>query len=183
MLLQHQDLAEDVLDGPLTCLFKPSHLHSTLPAPSGLNTSGPATSGPATSGNATSIQFLTMPDVNIEAPPLKRSSRSKNNSQSDEGPSFVIGAVVFAHKGHSVPYWRSGVVIKIKAKAYTVRFFGDLKELECAKSNIMAFEDYAVRKSRAKGGSKLFTIPDASSEFFHLCVKDAEKKLAQTNNK
>ena len=167
------------MDGALTCLFKPSAIHSTLPAASGKATTLQATSIQSTYVQATPVQFFVIPDVNMETPPLRRSSRSSNNSQSDEGPAYVIGAVVFAHKGQSVPYWRPGVVIKIKAKAYTVRFFGDLKEVDCSKSNIMVFEEYPIRKKRAKGGSKLFTVPDASKEFFNLCVKDAEKKYAQ----
>ena len=163
------------MDGALTCLFKPSAIYSTLPAASGTATAAQATSIQSTSVQATPVQFFVMPDVNMETPPLRRSSRSSNNSQSDEGPAYVIGAVVFAHKGQSVPYWRLGVAIKIKAKAYTVRFFGDLKEVDCSKSNVMAFEEYPIRKKgqRVALSSSLYQM---LAQNFSICVSRMPRK-------
>ena len=114
-----------------------------------------------------------MPDVELLDTQLRKSVRSK--SVSEEGPAFVIGTVVFAHKGQAVPYWRPGVVVKIKPRSYySVKFFGDLVEHDCTKSNMMPFGDFDRRKTKSKG-SKLFLVPLGKDIFFQRCIDDAKK--------
>ena len=122
-----------------------------------------------------------MPEFGQVENQLRKSSRSSKSSCSDEVPAFIIGNVVFAHKGQSVPYWRPGVVLKAKPRGhFLVKFFGDLLELDCTKSHMMPFHEYEKRKWRSKA-PKMFTIPDGQSEFFMRCVEDARKKVDCTN--
>ena len=122
-----------------------------------------------------------MPEFGQVENPLRKSSRSSKSSCSDEVPAFIIGNVVFAHKGQSVPYWRPGVVRKTKPRGYfLVKFFGDLLECDCTKSHMMPFQDYEKRMWRSKA-PKMFTIPDGQADFVKRCVDDARKKADCTN--
>ena len=117
-----------------------------------------------------------MPEIGQVENNLRKSSRSSKSSCSDEVPAFVTGNVVFAHKGQTVPYWRPGVVLRSMPRGhFIVKFFGDLLELDCTKSNMMPFQDYEKRKWRSKV-PKMFTIPDDQTEFFKMCVDDARVK-------
>ena len=128
------------------------------------------------------VVLVDMPlQVSARAARAARSSASDTDTPPPPPPTFEVGKVVFAHKGQSIPFWRPGVVLKVKAKDYyLVKFFGDLVEHDCKKSNIMNFSDYERRKKKSKG-SKLFVVPEARQIFFDKCVEDARKKV-QLNN-
>ena len=123
------------------------------------------------------MSYQEMPEVQVVDLTLRKSARSSVTDEGTLPPPFEVGKVVFAHKGQAVAYWRPGVIVQIKPKGYyTVKFFGDLVEHDCTKSNLMPFSDYDGKKKKSKG-SKLFIVPDEKQAFFAKCTADAKKKL------
>ena len=82
---------------------------------------------------------------------------------------FVIGNLVYAHKGKLVPCWFPRVVEKKTKKGYKVKFLAESGFQDCVTSNMMMYDNYA--DLREQDGGKLFMVPERIESNF-LAAKE-----------
>ena len=98
--------------------------------------------------------------------------RTRSHSELEKSVSsrrFIIGKLVYAHKGKLVPCWFPGVVEKKTKKGYKIKFLAEFGFQDCVTSNMMMFDDYADLKEQ--DGGKLFMIPERIESNF-LAAKE-----------
>ena len=78
-------------------------------------------------------------------------TRSQTSSEND-----LVGKIVFAHKGKSVPFWFPGKVLKKTTKGYEIEFLTRFGVEVCTSKNVMPYDYYFMNKGDS---SALFKIP------------------------
>ena len=91
-------------------------------------------------------------------------TRSQTRSQNVE----LVGKMVFAHKGKTIPCWFPGKVVNKNEKGYEILFFGTFGKEVCIEKNIMIHEDYLLKKNDS---SLLFKVPLKYKSCFEAAMK------------
>ena len=97
-------------------------------------------------------------------------TRSQTSSEND-----LVGKIVFAHKGKSVPFWFPGKVLKKTTKGYEIEFLTRFGVEVCTSKNVMPYDYYFMNKGDS---SALFKIPAKYKRHFEEAM-DGAKELSK----
>ena len=97
-----------------------------------------------------------------------RSQTSQSNSVD------MIGKIIFAHKGKSIPCWFPGKVLKKTSKGLEIEFFAQLGVQICTEKNTMLYDDFFLK--RGDSSSTLFKVPLNLKDKFEEGLKLASSK-------
>ena len=97
-----------------------------------------------------------------------RSQTSQSNSVD------MIGKIIFAHKGKSIPCWFPGKVLKKTSKGLEIEFFSQLGVQICTEKNTMLYDDFFLK--RGDSSSTLFKVPLNLKDKFEEGLKLASSK-------
>ena len=99
-------------------------------------------------------------------------TRSQTSKPSDVDD--LVGQVVFAHKGKSIPCWFPGRVLKKNEKGYEIEFFGNLGTEVCTSRNTIQYEEYFNATDVNK---TLFKVPSKLKKQFQDALDSARKVI------
>ena len=98
----------------------------------------------------------------------------RTRSQTSSKHLDIVGKIVFAHKGKSIPCWFPGKVLQKTSKGYEIEFLAQFGTEVCVEKNVMIEEEY-IRKKNDSSSSSLFRVPAKHKSSFEAAMKQASE--------